>query len=158
MKTKSLITVILLFAAGVCFAQESMFDKLSEQKDITYITITKALLNMLPDVSSSVEVNGVDVKKIADRLDQIDIYTSNSDKAREMMQKEITRHFKDNKSYEVLMKIKDDDDNIIFYGQKAGNFFTSLIMFVNNKSDKCVLIRLSGKFTTKDIQSLTKEN
>jgi hypothetical protein len=157
MKTKSLITVILLLATGACFAQESMFDKFAEQNDITCITITKALLDMLPDSSSvNVNMNGIDIKKIAVKLKRVDIFTSKTDKAKRMMEKEISQHFKNNRSYEVLMKIKEESTNISFYGQNVDNFFKSLVMFVNG-DDKCVLIRLSGEFTMEDIQALTKK-
>jgi hypothetical protein len=156
MKTKSLVTIILLLATGVSFAQEGIFKKFSEQKNITCITITKTLLNMLPDVSSSVEMNGMNIKDITANLEQIDIFTSQDNSARLMMKKETAQHFKNDKSYEVLMKIKDEESNIIFYGQKNDNFFKSLVMLID-EDDEYVLIRLSGKFTTEDIRMLTKK-
>jgi hypothetical protein len=155
MKTKSLLTALLLFTACTGFAQNDLFDKFANHKDITQITLTKALLNMVPGMTSSVEMNGVDLNDIMTKLEQIDIFTSEKNSTKQMMRKEITAHFKKNKSYEVLMKIKDKANDVVFYGQKDGDFIKSLVMFVNG-DDKCVLIRLLGKFTTEDIQKITE--
>ncbi|MDR0866803.1 MAG: DUF4252 domain-containing protein [Candidatus Symbiothrix sp.] len=155
MKTKSLLTVLLLFTAMTGFAQNDLFDKLADRKDITQVTITKALLNMVPGVAASVDMNGVDIKDMMTKLEQIDVFTSEENSAKQMMRKEITAHFKNNKSYEVLMKIKDKANDVVFYSQKDGDFIQSLVMFVSG-DDECVLIRLLGKFTTQDIRKITE--
>jgi len=156
MKAKSLFTVLLLLASLQAFAQESLFDKLSEQDDITHITVTKTLLNMMPEMTSSVDMNGMDIKKIITKLEQIDVFVSKTLSTRQEMKKEVAAHFKNEKSYEVLMKIKDEKEDVVFYGQKDGALFKSLVMFVNGETE-CVLIRLLGKFTKQDLETLTKE-
>jgi hypothetical protein len=156
MKTKGLITAVLLLAAGVSFAQESIFDRFSGQKDITCITITKALMNMLPSAFSSEITNDIDIKGIADKLEQVDIFTSKAKNVAEQMEVEATQYLSSNKSYEMLMKIKNEADNVTFYGQKAGNAFKSLVILVSNNGE-CVLVRLSGKLTMDDIRTLAKK-
>jgi hypothetical protein len=155
MKTKILFTVIALFAVWSGFAQDKLFDKLAEQKSITQVTVTKGLLNMMPNLTSSVDMNGVDIKDIVNKLEQIDIFTSQDSDAKKLIRKEAADHFANNKSYEVLMKIKEEKSNVVFYGQKDGNFFKSLVMFADGDTE-CVLIRLLGKFTTEDIKKITK--
>jgi hypothetical protein len=156
MKTKNLITVLLLFCSWSSFAQNEWLDKLSTHKEITQISITKGLINLMPDMASSVNMNGVDIKKLTGKLDQIDIFTSEDDAAKKMMRQELTSFLKTDKSYEVLMKIKDEEENIVFYGQKEGIFFKSLIMFTDD-GEECVIIRLLGKFTPEDIQKVTEK-
>jgi hypothetical protein len=156
MKTKILITVIAVFAAWNSFAQDNLFAKLADQKNITQVTVTKGLLNMMPGMLSSVDMNGVNVKNIVNKLDQIDIFTSEDNDGKKLIRKEASEHFKNEKSYEVLMKIKDKESNVVFYGQKDGNFIKSLIMFADG-DDGCTLIRLLGKFTTDDIQHVIEK-
>jgi hypothetical protein len=156
MKTKSIIAgLLLILATGASFAQNDWFAKFADQEDITQITITSALLKMAPSMAASASMNGVNLKNIIDKLEQVDIFTSNTEVSRQKMKKEITTFFKDNKSYEVLMKIKDGSDNVIFYGQKEDDFIKSLVMFVDDPTD-CVIIRLLGKFTTEDIRKITE--
>ncbi|GHT49225.1 hypothetical protein FACS189440_14560 [Bacteroidia bacterium] len=160
MKTKNLLTVLLLFTAMTGFAQNDfiqndLFNKFADHPDITQVTITKALLNMVPGMTSSVDMNGVDLSDIMNKLEQIDIFTSKENAAKQLMRTNAIDHFKRNKSYEVLMKIKDKENNVVFYGLKDGDFIKSLVMFVDG-DDECVLIRLLGKFTTQDIQKITE--
>ena len=156
MKTRGIIILMALFlTTGTSFSQNDWFDKFSYNKDITQVTVTKALLKMTPKIAGSVNMNGVNIKGIMDKLDQIDIFTSDENAGKKLMRKEITAFFKKNKSYEVLMKVKNEDNNVTFYGQKDGDFIKSLVMFVDG-DDQCVIIRLLGKFTFQDIQKITE--
>lgn len=156
MKTKSMIAgLLLILATGTSFAQNDWLAKFADQEDITQITITSALLKMAPTMAASANINGINIKNILNKLEQIDIFTSEKDASRKMMRKEVTTFFKNNKSYEVLMKVKDGFDNVVFYGQKENDFIKSLIMFVDEPTD-CVIIRLLGKFTTEDIRKITE--
>ncbi|GHT63570.1 hypothetical protein AGMMS50239_19760 [Bacteroidia bacterium] len=159
MKRNYLIIVLGLLWVQTGFAQDKLsdlFSKLDGKENVTQVTITKSMLNMMPDMGSSAEMNGVDVKKIVAKLEQIDIFTSNDAAMKKLMVKEATEYFAGNKAYEVLMRVKDDKDKVVFYGKKDNNLFTSLVMFVNNEND-CTLIRLLGKFTPQDIQDVTKK-
>ncbi|MDR2804342.1 MAG: DUF4252 domain-containing protein [Dysgonamonadaceae bacterium] len=162
MKTKSSVVALLLFlTTGIGFAQtqidEWLLNKFANHKDITQVTITKALLKMAPSLTASVDMNGVNIKDIASKLDQIDIFTSEKEAAKQMMKKEIMAFFKINPSYEVLMTIKDENNHVRFYAQKEGDYIRSLIMFVEDENE-CVIIRLLGKFTTEDIQGIVENN
>jgi hypothetical protein len=112
---------------------------------------------MMPKAGSSVNVNGVDVENIVNKLNRIDIYTSEDADMKKLIVKETTDFFngKGGKDYDILMKVKEEKNNVVFYGKKDGNFFTSLVMVVNG-DDNCTLIRMLGKFTPQDIQDFTK--
>ncbi|MDR3340043.1 MAG: DUF4252 domain-containing protein [Candidatus Symbiothrix sp.] len=155
MKTKSLLTVIMLLTTWMGFAQSNLFDKLSDHKDITQVTVTKELLSMVPGMASSMNMNGVDIKDIVDKLEQIDIFTTEEKTSMQLMQKEVSAFLKGNKSYEALMKIKEVGENVSFYAQKDGELIKSLLMFVDGE-DECVVIRLLGKFKTEDVQKIIK--
>jgi hypothetical protein len=140
------------------FAQNklsNLFSTLDGMEKMTQVTITKSMLHMMPDLGSSVEMNGMNIEKIITGLDRIDIFTAEDVFVQKKMAEKITEFFAGNKAYEVLIKIKDEKDNVVFYGKNDGNLFSSLVMFVDS-ADDCVLIHLSGAFTTQDIQNITK--
>jgi len=159
MKQNYLMIVLCLVLAQTSFAQEklsALFSKLDGNDNVTQVTITKSMLDMMPK-TGSVNMNGVDVKDIVNKLDQIDIFTSKDVDTKKMMIKETKEYFNGNgsgKDYIILMRVKDKKDDVVFYGKKDGNFFTSLIMVVNQEDD-CTLIRMLGKFTPQDIQDVT---
>jgi len=157
MKRNYLIIVLSLLLVQTSFAQDKLsdlFSKLDGKDNVTQVTITKAMLNMMPNTGSSINMNGIDVKNFINKLDQIDIFTSEDADMKKLMVKEATEYFSGNTAYDILMKVKNKKDNAVLYGQKDGDLFTSLVMFVNSEDD-CTLIRMLGKFTPQDIQDIT---
>ena len=156
MKTKNwLVAVIVMLNIAGASAQD-LFEKLGDNEHITTVYISKALLNMFPAMADKVDVNGVDVKNIVAKLEQIDIYTSDQKEASQLIRTEAQKLQTQSKTYEVLMRIKDGSDNIIFYAEKAKDRFKSLVMFVD-QGDECTLIRLLGSFTAEDVQKVIKK-
>jgi hypothetical protein len=161
MKTKNFLLIIAFFVTFNSFAQEltirqTLFNKL-DHKEINQITVTKSLLNLVPEHLVSGNIKGIKIENFFSKMDQIDIFISQNNNIKKMMQKEISDFMKKNQSYEILMKIKGEGDNIVFYGLKSGEFITSLVMYIEEEGDECILIHLSGKFSTQDIQEMTEK-
>lgn len=150
MKIKILaLAIITVLSVSVVQAQKSMFDKLSDQKDITTVYISKSLIKLMPDI----DTGGADIKGLAGKLDQIEIYSSNSNKsAAKIIRDEIATMVK-SKTYETLMKIKDQGNDVTFYAFKEMDRIKDLVMFVN-QPEECTIIRIMGNFTTEDIQKV----
>ena len=157
MKTKSIFMCFTLFLTGsTLFAQTDWLEKFADQKDITQVTVTKALLKMVPTITASYDMNGLDIKEIVAKLDQIDIFSSSKEETAKLMRKEAAAFLKNNKSFEALLIIRDNPDNVTFYAQHEGGYIKSLLMFADD-GEECTIIRLLGKFTTKDIQKITEK-
>ena len=159
MKRNYLIIVLSLLLVQTGFAQDKLaglLNKFYGNENITQVTISKSMLEMIPSLSASANVNGIEIKNILVKIDKIDVFTSGDADAKKMMAKETIKHLNGNKTYEVLMRVKDKKDDVVFYGEKNGDHFSSLVMFVNEE-DNCVLVRILGKFTPQDIQDITKK-
>ena len=156
MKTKNGLIAAIVLLNIVSVSAQDLFEKLGDNENITSVYISKALLKMVPGmVTEQVNVEGVDIGNIINKLEQIDIYTSDNKEGSQLIRAEAKKLQSQNKSYEVLMKIKDGGDNVIFYAEKEKDKFKSLIMFADD-GDECTLIRLLGSFTAEDIQNITK--
>jgi hypothetical protein len=157
MKTKKGLIALIVLLNIVSASAQDLFEKLGDNEHITSVYISKALLNMFPGMADKVNVDGVDIKNIVAKLEQIDIYTSSNKEGLLLIRTEAKKLQSQSKSYEVLMKIKDDGNNVIFYAEKSKDKdrFKSLIMFADD-GDECTLIRLLGSFTAEDIQNITK--
>lgn len=132
--------------------QSSLFDRFSHNKNITTVFITRAMLNMAPN---DMGMGNVMIKNLAKKLDQIEIYTSDTKEAASLMKASVSS-FSRNKSYELLMSIKDGDDLTTFYGVKNNDIFKELIMVTSETTD-CVIIRMIGTFTIEDIQKVANK-
>jgi len=150
MKIKLFITTILLLCSLTAIqAQSSIFNKLSDRKDVTTVFISKTLLSMMP---KDMDMGGADIKSLMGKLEQIEIYTSESDEAAKLMKKEMQILAK-SKSFETLMKIKDGTEVVQFYAERDGDKFKDMIMFTDEE-DAGTIIRIQGSFTAEDIQTV----
>jgi hypothetical protein len=160
MKRYYSIIVLGLFWVQIGFAQDGLsdlFNELGEMKNVMQVTITKSMMNLLPDMNFSVESKGVNIKNIIDKLDQIDVFSTKDEEIKQMMADEASDYFEKNKkTYATLMVVKDEKDNAVFYGKKDGNLFSSLVMLLND-GNRYTIIRLLGRFTPQDIQEITKK-
>lgn len=134
-------------------AQQKLVEKFQDKDGISQITVTKALLELMPGMISNTQMNGVNISKLINKLEQIDIFTSSYEKEMLFMQCTIEEYFKKEKSFEILMKIKDKNENIVFYAQKQGKAIDSLVMHIIGKKET-ILIWLQGKFTIEDVESI----
>ncbi len=155
MKTKSLfIALMLLIGVTAAQAQDNtskMFERFSNNNEITSVFISKA---MLGSMSGDQAVNGIDIKGLKEKLNQIEIYTTESPEACKSFRSEMSLIQKGN-SHELLMSIKDKGNNVNFYAKKDNDKFKELIMFVD-QAKECVIIRILGSFTSEDIEKITK--
>jgi len=160
MKTKNLIIALILVS---CFCTinaqnyqadtvscSNPFEKLSDNKQITTVFISKALLGMI-STNMSLDTGGVDIKKIAGKIDQLEIYTCGEKEGIQLM-KTAMSSFQGNKEYEVLMKVNDNNQNVTFYAQKDEDLFKDLVLCV--EGDNYVIMRITGTFTSEDIQQV----
>jgi hypothetical protein len=134
---------------------DRIFKRLSIGEDVTILTITKSLLDIMPEMHSYVAVNGIDVQKVIAKLEHMDILISKNDEAKRIM-RTITQ-VAQGENREVLMRIKNDGEDIMFYGETdaKNDNLKSLIMFSDNK-EECTLIRLIGTFSKDDFKQIIK--
>lgn len=150
MKIKGLLLAITLMLGIVSMqAQDQMFDKLSNNNNISTVFISKALLSMAGNMDTGI----ANIKGLSSKLERMEIYSSENKSASTLMKTEVNKLVKD-KTYEVLMSIKDQGDNITFYAKKDKNDkFKDLIMFTED-SDEATIMRFVGTFTMDDIKSV----
>ena len=155
MKTKTLFTTLFLcFFSVFAFAQESkkvsdLFDKLSESNEVQSVVITKALLQLMPE--SAAGIKGIDMGNLVKKIDHFGIYETGDVKAIEIM-RSIAKEIEKDKSFEVLMKIKENDEQSSFFAEKGKDgIVKSFIMFMN-ESKETTIIRILGNFTSEDMK------
>lgn len=148
------IAIILLLVCAAMQAQaqkSSLFDNLSNDKDVTTVFVSKALLSMMPRIDNC----DADIKSISNKLNQIEIYSTESARAIKIIKTEMLL-LCNSKRYERIMQVKDKGDNVIFLAEHKDNVFKDLIMFVEDGKEYTV-IRLIGTFTPDDIQKVTNK-
>ncbi len=146
------IFLFVLFAFALMQAQAqktALFEKLSKDKNVTTVFISKGLLSMMPNLNTG----GANIKGITNKLSQLEIYTTESKGAINFIKSEMNSLSK-NGHYERIMQVKDKEQNVVFFAEQQGNNFKDLVMFVEEDKEYTV-IRMLGNFTPEDIQKVT---
>lgn len=160
MKTKGLfIALLLMLVCATSYAQSNVLNSamqdLANDKNITTVKISSAMLKMVPDMIDKVDLvgNGIDISSMVKKMTQLDIYTSDNPQSIQKLRAAIgivSKHPKcDN-----LMLVREEETEVAFYAEQENeNLIKALYMFVDDEGD-CVLMRILGSFTMEDIQGL----
>ena len=158
MKIKHLLIVICMMGSGFVHAQNNtfsnLFEKYENKDDVTVVSISKAMFNMIP---GNISTGNVDIKDILPKIESMLIMTSEKKDIKEKMYSEFKTITEKDKNYERLIRVKDSKTNITFDVRKNGDMIRELIMLVNDV-DNFVAIQILGNFTVEDIQKITKDN
>jgi hypothetical protein len=150
MKTKNILLLLFLCCTSICFAQNKLFDKYSEMDNVTSVSISKAMFQMMPNF----ETNGLNLMNLKGKIEGLQILTTENNSIKETMRNDFKNLI--GKDHEELMKVKDGKTRATFYVKQKGDLISELIMLAD--TDKSFnVIRLSGNFTLQDIQEITKE-
>ena len=108
---------------------------------------------MMPNLEATAD--NVDLKKLANKLEQIEIYScDDNSKPVQLMKTEMKALLQD-KAYTSLMSIKDKGQFVNFFGYKHNDSFKDLIMTVDEKTS-ATIIRIKGNFTSDDVKDVMK--
>lgn len=151
MKLKPVLLIILMCCASIVSAQNKIIDKFADMDGVTSVFISKSMLQMMPNMKTE----GIDIGGVAGKLESILILTSEKAAISKMMKNEIPS-FAANKSYEELMRVKDEGSRVTFYIKRKNNSkIGELVMFVDEHPE-FVFIQIKGDMTLQDIQNITK--
>lgn len=153
MKTvKTLLTVLALIGCLTGYAQQnSVFEKYNDMREISSVFISKAMIELNPNLYTN---NDVYIGKVAGQLDAVYIISTMSVNIKKDMRADIDNFIEKGK-YELLMKQKGIHTRSAFYIKRQGtDKVKELIMVTDAATLK--FISLIGDLTLKDIQSITR--
>lgn len=152
MKLRNLILMICLCCSFSAFAQDDVFDKLSDMDGVTAVYISKSMFGSM----GGMEMSGLDISKVAGKIEAMQILTAEKTKAAQAMKTEADKLVK-NKDYEVMMKVKDSDLKVMFYTKKHNDKIKELLMLVDEAPKEYTIIQIKGDLSLKDIQNITNQ-
>lgn len=160
MKTIKILLVAILFVVGniqPIQAQSNdlvdILDKLEERAGVTSILITKKMFDLFTK-TTDIELEGESINEVISKLEKLMIYEielpSNeqkaiSDKISNILKKE---------SYEILMKINEDDSEVEIYILEENDIVKHLFLIAQDKSSMQV-ISLLGNIDLEQISKLS---
>ena len=144
-----LATVFSLFAQ----AQQSFFDKYAEMEGVTSVYISKSMLSLLPNVDST--VNGIHIGDIANRLDNIQILSSDESAIISKLREE-TADINTQNGYEELMRVRENGEKTTIYFKDKKGKKKEFVLLVDEK-DELTIISIVGDLTLQEIQGMIQK-
>jgi hypothetical protein len=154
MKRKySIIAALCLLAAGMCQAQNKLFDKYADMDNVTYVYISKAMFNMMPPVVNDIGLNLANMKG---KIESLQLVSVDQKAEIEKMRKEFTQFY--SRYHRELMRLHSGKTRTVFYAivNFDGKHVEDLAMLADSDS-AFVAIQILGKFTIKDIQDISAQ-
>ncbi len=149
MKRTYIITLLLSLCSLVGYAQDSLFDKFSDMEGVSSVYISKTLLSMMPDV----EADGIDIGKIANKLESIQILSCEKPALIDQLRKE-TAFISPKNGYEELMRVKEDGELTTIYLKKLKSDLKEFVLRIDEKDDEFTLIVITGSLTAEEIKGI----
>lgn len=153
---KKIILTLMIAIAAVysAKAQDEMFKKLGNDKDISVVYISKALLGL----AGNMDFGDANLKSLTNKLTMLEIYSSHEPNAIKLMKNEVEKLLNDGSQLETLMKAKDSDKVVSFVGKKGKDGKISELLMIAEEPNEFSIIRLVGSFTMKDVEKITGGN
>ncbi|MBQ3770131.1 MAG: DUF4252 domain-containing protein [Prevotella sp.] len=149
---KAFLCVVAALSCLTVNAQVKAFEKYADMKNVSYVYISKFMLNMAGK-NAAPSVPGIDTKTMAGKLTGIQIITSEHKEAQKKLKSDVKSIMAKDK-YELLMQMNEDDSkvNIFHHVDKQQS---AVIMQVEGNDETTVMI-FSGKFTLDDVMKMTQ--
>ena len=149
MKRTSIIALLMICCSVFCYGQQSYFDKYADQDGVTSVYITKSMLSLFP--KGKTNVNGINIGDITNRLDNIQILSSDEPAIIEKLRKE-TSNINNKNGYEELLRIREDGTKTtIYFNEKKKQ--KEFVLLVDAK-DEFTIISIVGDLTLQEIQGI----
>lgn len=142
-----LVSMLLIFPL-LGQAQQELFKKYSDMKNVSSVYISKAMLDMNP----SLFTEDIYIGKAASQLNSVQIISTMDNKIKPEILKDIRAQIKSS-HYELLMKQKGTVSSSEFYVSRKGDKVKELVMVINGAAS-LKFVYLEGEMTTKDVQNI----
>ena len=148
---RTLIIAIMATLCSVCsYGQQSFFDKYAEMDGVTSVYITKSMLSLFP--KGQTNVNGINIGNIGDRLNNIQILSTDEQPIVDKLRKE-TSDINTRNGYEELMRVREDGEKTTIYF-KDGKKDKKEFLLLQDAKDEFTIISIVGDLTLQEIQGI----
>ncbi len=142
------IALTLCVLSGMAQINE-FFNKYADSDNVTSVTISKAMLNMMPE--NTMGSGYINVGKLAAKIDNIRILTCEKPKIIATLKKDISKI--STKGYEELLKVNDKGERTVIY-MTTGSTGVNSYLIINEEKSEFNAILITGKITPSDIKGM----
>ena len=145
---KLLIILLLTATCAVSHAQNDLFRKYEDTKGVTTVYVSKAMMNMFPNIS----VGNNKMEKISRKLDMLRILSCNCPSLIPSIRNYAVAIYKNNR-YQLLMQENEDGEKTFIYKRGLGKNKNEFVL-LSVEHDELNIINVIGNVSLNDIRQL----
>ena len=150
MKRIYILTILLAVTVFSSMAQiTKFFDKYSDVDGVTSVRVSKAMLEMMPDMKTE----GMDMRGLAGKLDNILILTTENASMAAKLSKDAAASISESKRCEELLSVNEGKERTKIYMKKNANDVNQYLILNEDKSEFNAIL-ITGKITPADIRAM----
>lgn len=119
---------------------------------INTVTINQSMMKLVEFPSNTTKP--VDLDALSDRLDLVQIINAEDRMKVREVKEQLTKYMSDGTSFQVMMKMKDDDENLTMYQRPIAGDRNEFIV-VAEEYNEITIVLLTGTLTISDLANLT---
>lgn len=155
MKKIIIVVALAILSCSQLLAQSPLYDRLSEKDGITAIYMPMKWISKYANTSVKISCNDkIDIAKFSKHIETMIVLNAEETTPIQLLKAEEKRVLSD-KSYSLMMKIKDDELVSVFVKSVDDVKVSEIIMFVDEKNEFSI-IQLLGKMTMSEIEAAVK--
>ncbi|MBD5364554.1 MAG: DUF4252 domain-containing protein [Bacteroides sp.] len=153
---KFILTLLLtLFSSLGALAQTKLYEACRSDSQFECVFIGKAMLRMVN--SHKLHVKGMDLNTVIEKLESIEVISTEKAKASTKLNEMITKEFAPEKKYEIMMEAKDEEDTVTIYCRKLNDKTNEYVLVNAYTGDhETTVIILTGSITPEDLKNLRR--
>lgn len=151
---KSALAAVMMLFCLQASAQLEFMEKYEDNKNATYVYVGKAMLKLVGANKFS-DVGGRDFSVLADKLNSVQVVSSEDKPTIAKLQADIAETVKKDKA-EVLVKATEEGEKVTIYFMegKAENY----VLIAASEEEETNIVAVSGTFTFDDIEKMVAES
>lgn len=151
MKRTYIITLLFCLCSLLTYAQSSFFDKFTDMNEVTSVYISKAMLNLMPDMKSK----GINIGNVVSKLDNIQIVSCENPSVIVKIKKEL-QFINPKNGYEELMRVNSKGEKTIIY-LKQKNKEKKEFVLINSEEAEFTIIVITGNISLEEMKGIVNK-
>ena len=144
-----LFIICMALTCHLSHAQDALFKQYENMKGGSTVFISKNMLSLMPEM----EAGGMDISKIARKLDCIQILDCERPSLIPAIKKQAVAYYKKHQ-YEQIMQMNDDDEHTAIYCKPIGKGKNEFVL-LNEEADEIQIVCIVGTISLNDIKAIT---
>lgn len=151
MKRTYIITLLFCLCPLFTYAQDSFFDRFADMDKVTSVYISKAMLNLMPDMKAE----GVNISGVASKLDNIQILSCENPSVIAKLKKEL-QYINPKNGYEELMRVNSEGEKTTIYLKQKKNEKKEFVL-INSAEGEFTIIVITGNLSLEEIKGIVNK-